>query len=110
MAKLTLRVGDAIVVHAPDHGIKSLPMAKIIAITDEPGKTVGVEFGDPVGRHSCDGAGKTGYCLWVAPEHILLPKEAEELKKVESLTKSVASVNKNMVLEVDGGRKAVRSA
>lgn len=108
MAKATLKVGD--VVHVLNNRIKTPTPAKIVAITADVGKPVGVEFADAVGAHSCDGAGKHGHCLWVLPEHCLLAKDVEELKKVQEATKVAKPKPAPMVLEIDDGKHVVRPA
>lgn len=66
-------VGQEVIVASPD--LPASAVGRIVALTNEPGKTVGVEFYDEVGIHSCDGAGRHGYCLWATPEHVRLPSE-----------------------------------
>jgi hypothetical protein len=55
---------------------------KIVRLSTDPGKQVGVEFVDPVGgvdrdgqpwgvTHDCDGRGKFNHCLYVRPDHVL---------------------------------------
>ncbi len=50
-------------------------LGTIIALTDEPGKMIGLEFEEDVGGHSCDGRGQDKYCLWVSPVQILTEEE-----------------------------------
>ena len=65
----------------------------VIALTTEPGKSIGLEFADPIGGHSCDGRGQDGYCLWVTPEHILTDAEFQykkmALEEAEALQEPV---------------------
>lgn len=56
---------------------------KIIALTDEPGKMIGVEFDAAVGGHTCDGRGKDGHCLWLAPYHIYTDAEWKDKTSAE---------------------------
>jgi hypothetical protein len=55
---------------------------KIIRLSTDPGKQVGIEFVDPVGgvdkngqpwgvAHDCDGRGKFNHCLYVRPDQVL---------------------------------------
>lgn len=43
---------------------------KIIALTTNPAKQIGLEFDEDVAGCSCDGRGKQGYCLWAKVEHL----------------------------------------
>jgi hypothetical protein len=55
---------------------------KVIRLSDEAGKTVGVEFAEPIGGvdqdgqrwgvvHDCDGRGRMSHCLYVRPDQAL---------------------------------------
>jgi hypothetical protein len=51
----------------------SQPMiGTIIALTDAPGKTIGLQFDtdDIISRIDCDGRGPLGKCLWTIPQYI----------------------------------------
>ncbi len=61
----------------------------VIALTDQPGKLIGLEFKDNVKGHSCDGRGANGHCLWVAPEHILTPVEFKEREETLSVARAM---------------------
>ena len=69
--------------------------AKVIRLTAEPGKGVGVEFEEPIGGidkdgnpwgviHTCDGHGKSGHCLYVRPDQVLDDKALETFKARKS--------------------------
>ena len=45
-------------------------LGTIVALTDIPGKLIGLEFSIHVNGHTCDGCGHDGKCLWVTPESI----------------------------------------
>lgn len=55
---------------------------KVVRLSTDPGKQVGIEFADPVGgvdkngqpwgvTHDCDGRGKPNCCLYVRPDQVL---------------------------------------
>lgn len=56
----------------------------VIALTDIPGKMIGIELDDPVGFHSCDNRGKDGYCVWAYPEEILSEQEYIDMKNAQT--------------------------
>ena len=53
-------------------------LGTIIALTDEPGKVIGLEFEEDMNGHSCDGRGPDRHCLWVSSVHILTEVEYED--------------------------------
>jgi hypothetical protein len=75
-------------------GSEELPAprkGKIIRLSAEPGKAVGVEFAEPIGGvdaqgqpwgtvHTCDGRGKPGFCLYVRPDQVLDEKTMQAFK------------------------------
>lgn len=62
-------------------------LGTVIALTDQPGKLIGLQFEANVSGHSCDGKGKQGYCLWTGIENLLSESEyADHLKTVKSAT------------------------
>lgn len=69
-----LKIGDQVAVHKLEHLLAPV-LGRIIAITTKPGKTVGVEFEEPIGLHSCDGRGKDKYCIWAALHHLVMPDQ-----------------------------------
>jgi ribosomal protein L12E/L44/L45/RPP1/RPP2 len=76
--------------------------ARIIRLSDEPGKRVGVEFDEPIGgvdkegntwglAHTCDGRGKLGHCLYVRADQVLDDKAMESVKaRAVEVQKAVA--------------------
>ena len=58
-------------------------VGEVIALTNEPGKLIGLEFNEDVKGHSCDNRGKQGYCLWASQFDVLTEAEYEDLKKVK---------------------------
>lgn len=52
-----------------------------IAMTDNPGKMVAVQFEKEMGGHSCDGRGKEGQCLWLRPGNLYTAKEWKSVKQ-----------------------------
>jgi hypothetical protein len=65
--------------------------AKIIRLSNEPGKAVGVEFDEPIGGvdgegqtwglvHTCDNRGKPGHCLYVRADQVLDEKAMQTFK------------------------------
>jgi hypothetical protein len=65
-----------------DEALPTPRKGKIIRLSSEPGKGVGIEFDEPVGgtdesgqswgvMHTCDGRGKLGHCLYVRPDMVL---------------------------------------
>jgi hypothetical protein len=75
-------------------GSEELPTpkkGKIIVLSSAIGKTVGVEFEEPIGGvdaqggpwgtvHTCDGRGKPGHCLYVRPDQVLDEKSMQAFK------------------------------
>ena len=75
-------------------GSVELPEARrgtIIRLSNEPGRTIGVEFEEPIGgvdedgetwgvNHDCAGHGKVGHCLYVGAEQLLDDKAMEAHK------------------------------
>jgi hypothetical protein len=75
-------------------GHEEVPVArkgKVIRLTSEPGKAVGIEFEEPIGgvdsngqpwgvAHTCDGRGKNGHCLYVRPDQVLDEKSMQTHK------------------------------
>lgn len=57
----------------------------IIALTDIPGKMIGIELDDSVGFHSCDGRGKEGHCVWAYPEDVLSETEYSDMKNAKAV-------------------------
>jgi hypothetical protein len=55
---------------------------RIIRLSDEPGKAVGLEFDEPIEgvNHTCDGRGKQGHCLYARPDQVLDDKAMEAWK------------------------------
>lgn len=110
-----IRLNDMVMVRAPESGIKDFTPARVIAITNIPGKSVGVEFLQAIGAHSCDGLGKDKHCLWVLPESVYTQKEAEEMARMEkasadravSESSSVSASNKGVIKVDQDGRKVV---
>jgi hypothetical protein len=65
--------------------------AKVVRLTNEPGKRIGVEFEEPVGgidkdgklwgvNHNCDGYGKLGHCLYLGATQVLDDRAMEAHK------------------------------
>lgn len=53
-------------------------LGTIISLTDAPGKQIGLEFSEAdglFGRHSCDGKGIHGRCIWSNVDNILNQSE-----------------------------------
>lgn len=74
---------------------------KIIRISNEPGKPIGVEFTEPIGgtdengqpwgvTHTCDGRGKSGHCLYVRPDQVL-DEKAMQAHKARQAEQAAAS-------------------
>jgi hypothetical protein len=63
--------------------VPSVMLCTVIALTDEPGKLIGVEFEECVNGHSCDNRGVEGNCLWVSPYDLLNEEEYEANNKVK---------------------------
>lgn len=64
-------------------------LGTVIALTNEPGKLIGLQFAEDVKGHSCDNRGKHGYCLWVSRYNILTESEYADSLKVEQEAKSM---------------------
>jgi len=64
-------------------------IGKVIALTSDPSKMIGLEFDDPIGIHSCDNRGKDKHCIWVSPNDILTEEEYDELMKAKKSTAAV---------------------
>ena len=45
-------------------------LGTIIALTNSPGKMIGIQFDVNINGHSCDGRGVDGHCLWVTSQII----------------------------------------
>jgi hypothetical protein len=95
----TIKVGDEVVVVYPQR-LAFPTRAKIIAITNEPGKVLGVQFESPVGIHSCDGRGQDKHCMWIHPDNLLTMAQGEELLNRVREVQSQA-VQQELVLEID---------
>jgi hypothetical protein len=76
--------------------------AKIIRLSNEPGKQVGVEFDEPIGGvdsegnqwglvHTCDNRGKPGHCLYVRGDQCLDDRAMEAWKTRKSEVQAEAS-------------------
>jgi hypothetical protein len=76
--------------------------AKILLVTDNPGKQVGVQFiEENIGLHNCDGYGSCNNCLWVRAEHILSDNQVADLKrKAESARREIAQMTFNELDEL----------
>lgn len=80
--------------------LKSPVAGTIIALTNEPGKLIGLEFSENVNGHSCDGRGKDGHCLWASQYDILTKEEYEaSLKVTEEAKKIVYSEMDSITLD-----------
>lgn len=68
-------LGDQYYVLAP-HFSEGL-LGTIVALTNAPGKRIGIQFETDVqiSRHDCDGIGEFGKCLWTKPGEIYNPTE-----------------------------------
>jgi len=90
-----LRKGEVYWIVGHEH-LDAPRKGKIIRLSNEPGKRIGVEFEEPVGgvdesgnnwgvNHSCDGHGKLGHCLYVGAEQALDDKAKQlfEARKAE---------------------------
>jgi hypothetical protein len=75
--------------------------AKVIRLSNEVGKTIGVEFAEPIGgvdehgqpwgvSHTCDGRGKLGHCLYVRPDQVLDEKAMQAHKARQTTEKQEA--------------------
>ena len=57
-------------------------LGTIVALTDSPGKTIGLEFEEEIGgRLSCDGDGAYNRCLWVTVLSIYNESEWESVSQ-----------------------------
>lgn len=68
---------------------------KVIALTRDITKMIGVESESNINGHSCDGIGKDGYCLWTRPEHLLTESDVARIK-AEAEAKLAQSVVDNL--------------
>ncbi len=66
---------------------------KVIALTSDETKQIGLEFDQNVNGHSCDGRGLDGHCLWVRPQYILTPAEYEQELKAKQAAADVIAAN-----------------
>lgn len=64
-------------------------LGTVIALTNEPGKLIGLEFAEDVKGHSCDNRGKPGYCLWASRYDILAESEYEDSLRISDTAKSI---------------------
>ena len=87
----TINKGDKFVFAHTE--VKEPLLGTVIALTDAPGKKIGLEFEVNVGGHSCDGRGKPGHCLWAAPAHIHTPDEYEHILKTKNEVQKVTTYN-----------------
>lgn len=97
----TLKIGMEVVVVYRQR-LNAPTKATIIAITNTPGKMVGVQFKDPIGIHTCDGRGPFKHCMWVHPNHLLTLERGEKLLKNEAKPDTI------FALEIDHNRKTQR--
>lgn len=64
-------------------------LCTIIALTDAPGKLIGLDCGQDVGLHTCDGRTDQGHGIWINPEFIY--NETEWAAVEEQLVAQAAS-------------------
>jgi hypothetical protein len=76
------------------HRRLALPMqGTCIALTDNVGKQVGIQFEENIGGHSCDGRGEHGKCLWFRPSNLYTDEEyALVRKKLEEMAEHRARI------------------
>jgi hypothetical protein len=91
-AERKLKKGDSYwLVGSEDLGGGPPRKGKVIRLSDEPGKAVGLEMDEPVGGvdsdgqpwgvlHTCDGRGKPGHCLYARVDQVLDAKSLEAYK------------------------------
>lgn len=65
-------------------------LGTVIALTNEPGKLIGLEFAEDIKGHSCDNRGKPGYCLWASKYDVLTEAEYADSLKVAQEAKGMA--------------------
>jgi len=91
-AERKLRKGESYwVVGSEDLGGGPPRKGKVIRLSEETGKEIGLEMDEPVGGvdangqswgvlHTCDGRGKPGFCLYARPDQVLDAKSLEAYK------------------------------
>lgn len=91
--------GDTFICQHPRLGT-AIP-GKVIALTTDETKQIGLQFEQNVNGHSCDGRGPDGHCLWVRPQHILTLEEYEQEQKVKlAAAESLAAADlEELILE-----------
>ncbi len=95
----TTAVGDLVIALRRNQGWTA---GTVIALTDEPGKAIGVEYDEAVGEHSCDGRGKDRFCSWIHPDHVFDVRQAESLlKDVTAAQVAKRAADKKLVLVTD---------
>jgi predicted nuclease of predicted toxin-antitoxin system len=68
--------------------------ATVIALTDNAGKQVGVQFDEDIQGHNCDGRGEKGRCLWMRPFNLYTDEEYEQVRqKLEQDAMNLQSMN-----------------
>jgi hypothetical protein len=58
-------------------------LCKVIAITTDEAKQIGLEFKTDVGGHSCDGRGKQGFCLWARSWDLMTKAEYKAMQEAQ---------------------------
>jgi hypothetical protein len=89
-------------------GLSAPLLGTIIVLTDNPGKRIGLQFDEEIGKRlTCDGAGLFNQCLWVHPDFIYDEDEWVAVDQSVSLQKATvaAMVGKkfnSITLDEDG--------
>lgn len=87
----TIQLGDRFVV--VNTKLSSPCEGTVIAITQQPGKLVGLELDEPKGIHSCDGRCKDKHGLWVRPKDLMTPEQFRA--KVSALSQQSVTFDDN---------------
>jgi len=108
----TIKQGSVILVSIPK---LKLPIAKVTvkAITQLPGKTLGIELPAPLSNHDCDGFCKERHGYWITPDQIIHAKSEEEAKRMLEEASRLAEAQKPKQMQLvikDGGYKLAELA
>lgn len=83
-------------------------LGTIVALTTEPGKTIGLQFEGFDAGHNCDGFGEKNSCLWVTPDNIYSELEWSEIDKMQIGIRQFAAKN-HSTLDINTLRQMERN-
>lgn len=100
---MKLELNQKINVLMPSH--HPVPLTgTIIALTDEPGKLIGVQFEQELfAGHSCDGVGVNKKCLWVHYSNVITDEQLAMLnQRAQAQAAKDSKKVKSVVIDTNG--------